>query len=125
MTIGEKPLVSIGLPVYNGERYLGLALDSLLAQDYENFQLIISDNASTDTTAEICRQYMTRDNRIRYVRNDVNLGAAINLTACLSYLRENILCGQPMTIYGINNISANVLLGWRNIPLPYYALVKL
>lgn len=78
MTNGQKPLVSIGLPVYNGERFLRLALDSLLAQDYENFELIISDNASTDTTAEICHQYMTMDNRIRYVRNDVNLGAAIN-----------------------------------------------
>jgi glycosyltransferase involved in cell wall biosynthesis len=78
MTNGQKPLVSIGLPVYKGERFLPLALESLLAQDHEKFELIISDNASTDATAEICHRYMIMDNRIRYVRNDVNLGAAIN-----------------------------------------------
>ncbi|MBU7008561.1 glycosyltransferase family 2 protein [Phosphitispora fastidiosa] len=78
MMNGEKPLVTIGLPVYNGERFLRLALESLLAQDYENFELIISDNASTDTTAEICHQYRVMDKRIRYVRNDTNLGAAKN-----------------------------------------------
>lgn len=78
MIADEKPMVSIGLPVYNGERYLRLALESLLAQDYENFELIISDNASTDTTAKICHQYRLMDKRIKYARNDVNLGAAIN-----------------------------------------------
>jgi glycosyltransferase involved in cell wall biosynthesis len=49
-----KPLVNIGMPVYNGAEYLRPALDSLLAQDYENFELIISDNHSTDSTQEIC-----------------------------------------------------------------------
>ncbi|MDT3699661.1 MAG: glycosyltransferase family A protein [Thermincola sp.] len=78
ITNGPKPLVSIGLPVYNGERFLRLALESLLAQDYENFELIISDNASTDATAEICQHYMSMDKRIRYVRNDINPGAAKN-----------------------------------------------
>lgn len=78
MAENKKPLVSVGLPVYNGERLLRLALESILTQDYKNFELIISDNASTDTTADICRQYMAKDSRIRYVRNDVNLGAAKN-----------------------------------------------
>lgn len=78
MTNGQKPLVSIGLPVYNGARYLRLALESLLAQDYENFELIISDNASTDSTAKICHQYRIMDKRVKYRRNDVNLGAAKN-----------------------------------------------
>jgi glycosyltransferase involved in cell wall biosynthesis len=72
------PPVSIGLPVYNGEKYLSLALDSLLAQDYGDFELIIADNASTDRTAEICRQYADRDRRIRFARNDRNLGAVEN-----------------------------------------------
>lgn len=73
-----KPLVSIGMPVYNGEKYIRQALDSLLAQDYENFELIISDNASEDKTQEICLEYAARDNRIRYYRNQKNMGAAWN-----------------------------------------------
>jgi glycosyltransferase involved in cell wall biosynthesis len=68
------PLVSIGLPVYNGERYLREAVDSLLAQTFTDFELVLSDNASTDGTAEICREYATLDKRIRYVRNDTNIG---------------------------------------------------
>lgn len=76
--VGSKPLVSIGLPVHNGEWYIGQALDCLLAQGYENFELIISDNASMDRTQEICLEYAAQDKRIRYYRNDVNMGAAWN-----------------------------------------------
>lgn len=74
----DKPLVSIGMPVYNGEKYIRQALDSLLAQDYEHFELIISDNASTDETAEICREYAARDARITYHRQPENMGAGWN-----------------------------------------------
>lgn len=72
------PSLTIGLPVYNGEKYLRQALDALLAQTYRDFELIISDNASTDETAGICREYSARDARIRYIRQPVNLGAAPN-----------------------------------------------
>lgn len=72
------PYVSIGLPVCNGERFLTETLDSLLAQTFESFELIISDNASTDRTQEICKDYAVKDRRIRYYRNDQNLGAASN-----------------------------------------------
>jgi glycosyltransferase involved in cell wall biosynthesis len=72
------PRVSIGLPVYNGERYLAEALHSILSQTYADFELIISDNASTDGTEEICREYASRDGRIRYYRSDINKGAAWN-----------------------------------------------
>jgi glycosyltransferase involved in cell wall biosynthesis len=72
------PLVSIGFPVYNGERYMAGALDSLLAQELEDFELIICDNASEDATGEIARQYAARDARVRYHRNDRNLGLARN-----------------------------------------------
>ena len=65
MPIGDKPLVSIGMPIYNGADFLRCALESLLAQDYDNFELIISDNHSTDSTREICLDYLARDNRIR------------------------------------------------------------
>jgi glycosyltransferase involved in cell wall biosynthesis len=74
----SSPRVSIGVPVYNGENYLEEALDSLLAQTYDDFELIISDNASTDRTQEICRGYTAKDRRIRYFRNEANLGAAKN-----------------------------------------------
>lgn len=70
--------VSIGLPVYNGDCYLAETLDSLLSQTYTDFTLIIADNASTDGTKEICREYARRDERIRYVRSPENLGAAAN-----------------------------------------------
>lgn len=72
------PKVSVGLPVYNGERYLRQALDSLLSQDFEDFEIVLSDNASTDSTAEICRFYATKDRRVRYYRNESNIGSAPN-----------------------------------------------
>lgn len=72
------PSVSIGLAVYNGDRHLRSALDSLLAQDYSNFDILISDNASTDGTAEICHEYVRNDARVRYHRNETNVGAAQN-----------------------------------------------
>lgn len=72
------PRVSIGLPVYNGEHYISETLDSLINQTYKDFELIISDNASTDGTEQICLSYSKRDERIRYFRNSINLGAAKN-----------------------------------------------
>jgi len=68
------PLVTIGLPVYNSERYLKQSLDSLLAQTYSSFVLVINDNASTDSTPRICREYADTDSRIRYFRNATNIG---------------------------------------------------
>lgn len=79
----NSPLVSIGMPVYNGERFIPQALDSLLAQDYEKFELIISDNASTDRTGEICREYAARDERISYHRNAENMGGVWNFRRVL------------------------------------------
>jgi glycosyltransferase involved in cell wall biosynthesis len=68
----------VGLPVYNGERFLSAALDSLLAQTFEDFELIISDNASTDATPDICRAYAAMDDRVRYVSNERNIGVYRN-----------------------------------------------
>ncbi len=73
-----SPKVSIGLPVYNGEEYIREALDSLLAQTLTDFELIVSDNASTDDTEAICREYAAGDQRIRYVRQRENRGALAN-----------------------------------------------
>lgn len=74
----SRPRVSIGLPVYNGEKFLNATIDSLLAQTFPDFEIVISDNASTDRTEEICRAYATADPRVRYVRVDVNRGAGWN-----------------------------------------------
>jgi glycosyltransferase involved in cell wall biosynthesis len=76
--VNPVPRLSIGLPVYNGENYLAESLDALLGQSYEDFELIISDNASTDGTADICRRYGKQDSRIRYVRQPRNIGLSPN-----------------------------------------------
>jgi len=76
--MSNVPRVSIGLPVYNGEKYLELTIKSILSQSFTDFELIISDNASSDRTQEICRMYAVQDERIRYFRNEQNLGAAPN-----------------------------------------------
>lgn len=70
--------VSIGIPVYNGEKYLELALNCVLDQTFKDFEVVVCDNASTDRTAQICRQYAEKDKRIRFFQNPVNLGAARN-----------------------------------------------
>jgi glycosyltransferase involved in cell wall biosynthesis len=74
----KAPRLSVGLPVYNGRNYLAESIEALLGQSYEDFELIISDNASTDDTAEICRRYEKEDSRIRYFRQERNIGAAPN-----------------------------------------------
>ncbi|NJM71109.1 MAG: glycosyltransferase family 2 protein [Scytonema sp. RU_4_4] len=74
----NQPRLSIGLPVYNGEKFIKEAIDSLLAQTFKDFELIISDNASTDKTEEICRAYAVKDKRIHYYRNEKNIGCARN-----------------------------------------------
>jgi glycosyltransferase involved in cell wall biosynthesis len=74
----QAPRVSIGLPVYNGEEFLEEAIDSILSQTYEDFELIISDNASTDLTDKICQTYAAQDARIVYSRNRENIGGMNN-----------------------------------------------
>jgi glycosyltransferase involved in cell wall biosynthesis len=76
--MSDGPLVSIGLPVYNGERFLAQAIESMLAQDVGDLELIISDNGSTDATERICRDFARADPRVRYHRSDRNRGAAWN-----------------------------------------------
>jgi glycosyltransferase involved in cell wall biosynthesis len=74
----NEPRVTIGLPVYNGIRFLDQAIDAILGQTFREFELIISDNASTDGTPELCHSYAQKDPRIRYYRQDENVGAAKN-----------------------------------------------
>lgn len=83
----SKPTISIGLPVYNGDDYLEGAIKSILAQTFTDFELLICDNASTDRTQEICEKYANLDRRIRYHRNEENLGAARNFNLSVELAR--------------------------------------
>lgn len=70
----DHPLVSIGLPIYNGERWIRAALDCLLGQTYQHLEVVVCDNASTDATPDICADYAVRDRRVKYFRNERNVG---------------------------------------------------
>ncbi len=76
--MNKLPLVSIGLPVFNGDNHIKNTLDSLLLQTYSNIEIIISDNGSTDQTHKICSQYTNKDKRIKYYRNETNMGSIWN-----------------------------------------------
>lgn len=82
-----NPRLSIGLPVYNGERFLAGTIESLLGQTLGDFELIVADNASTDSTRAICERYAAQDRRIRYVRSEVNAGAARNFNRTVEIAR--------------------------------------
>jgi len=83
----RSPVVSVGLPVFNGENFLALALESLLGQTYGDFEIIVSDNASTDATEDIARSFVRHDDRMRYYRNDRNLGANPNYNRTFALAR--------------------------------------
>jgi glycosyltransferase involved in cell wall biosynthesis len=83
----QQPLVSLGIPVFNGEKFLPQALDALLAQTYTNLEFVIVDNASTDRTGEICRQYVVKDQRVRYFRNKTNIGVYANFRRAVELSR--------------------------------------
>jgi glycosyltransferase involved in cell wall biosynthesis len=81
------PTVSIGVPIYNGGQKLPRCLDSILAQSFEDFEVIICDNGSTDETREIVEEYVGRDARVRQIRWPVNQGAAWNFNSAFAQAR--------------------------------------
>ncbi len=83
------PKVSIGLPVYNGADYLALSINSILAQTYSDFELIIFDNASTDGTERICREFALKDPRVQYFRQPKNVGATANFRSVFEHSRAD------------------------------------
>jgi glycosyltransferase involved in cell wall biosynthesis len=82
-----RPRVSVGMPVYNGESYLTEAIESILKQTFSDFELVITDNASTDSTETICRRFADIDNRIKYHRLEENIGACGNFNHVVSVAR--------------------------------------
>lgn len=83
--------MTIGIPVYNGEQFLAAAIDSILAQSFTDFELIVSDNASTDGTEDVARQYAARDSRVLYVRHPRNIGIARNYCGIVTRARGELL----------------------------------
>ena len=79
----NHPLVSIGVPVFNGDKLLAQALAALLHQDYNNLEIIISDNGSTDTTSNICKEFVNKDTRVKYFRSEENFGLSWNFNRVL------------------------------------------
>ena len=87
----HTPLVSIGLPVYNGENFVAEAIQCVLSQTFSDWELIISDNASTDRTVHICREFAAKDARIRVHQNKQNMGVCPNFNQVFSTFSRTIL----------------------------------
>jgi glycosyltransferase involved in cell wall biosynthesis len=83
----SEPRIGIGMPVYNGEEFIRQAVESHLAQTFGDFELVITDNQSTDGTEAICREYVALDRRVRYVRNDSNVGGPGNFRQSFRHCR--------------------------------------
>ncbi|NNC38837.1 MAG: glycosyltransferase family 2 protein [Hyphomonadaceae bacterium] len=83
----NQPIVTLGMPVYNGENFIREAIESILAQTFQDFELIITDNASTDATAAIVEEYVKADPRVQYVHNGKNIGAAANYNVSFNLAR--------------------------------------
>jgi glycosyltransferase involved in cell wall biosynthesis len=87
----DHPLVSVLVPVYNGEKYLAACLDSILAQDFTEMEILIADDGSTDGSRELIQRYAEKDRRIRWWRNPTNLGLAGNFNCCLRAARNDYI----------------------------------
>ncbi len=92
MTEVKKPKLSIGMPIFNAEKFLRNRLDSILSQTFFDFELIISDDASTDSTSNICREYLLKDKRIRYIRQEQNIGMSANFYFVLDKANAKYFC---------------------------------
>jgi glycosyltransferase involved in cell wall biosynthesis len=111
----DTPRVTVGIPVYNGEPFLSETIASIEAQTYSRYEVIISDNASTDGTEAICRAYAARDSRVRYVRNARNVGAARNFGQLVTlasgeYFKlanADDLCDPPLVAQCVAVLDAN------------------
>jgi glycosyltransferase involved in cell wall biosynthesis len=126
--VRRQPRVTVGLPVFNGGRFLGEAMDSLLAQDFADFEIVICDDASTDETAAIYRRYAALDSRIRIIRNPVHVGGVGNFRRALveargelfTWLAQDDLCdatylSRLVEVFDRNQDAVSCLSGLRFI----------
>lgn len=108
MINGYFPL-AIGLPVYNGEKYLSESIESILGQDFGDYDFLISDNCSNDSTWDICNQYAVRDKRIRLHRNEKNLGAIANFQLVFDQTKSNYFMWHAHDDILMNNYFSTAL----------------
>lgn len=109
------PLVTIGLPVLNGEKHLSRAIESLLSQSFKDFELIISDNSSTDSTSTICEDFMKNDDRIRYIKQPHTINIYSNFSFVLRQSKSKYfmwashddLWGNDFLKHAMNEFSKN------------------
>jgi len=105
----DFPLISIGIPVYNAQSTLAATIESALAQDYTNFEILLSDNASIDGSIEICREYARRDSRIKFFEQSENIGAGANFVFVLNQANgEYFKWLASDDIISINSLSLSV-----------------
>ncbi len=102
----RAPRVTIGFATYNVERYLAGAFDAVLAQDYPDFEVVVCDNGSTDSTWEICQRYADKDSRFRIQQNETNLGYSGNVARLVSLAR-----GEFFRLTGHDDLMAPTLVG--------------
>ena len=118
----QRPLVSVGMPVYNEQRYIGAALRCILSQTFEDFELIIGDNASTDGTREICQAVEAGDPRVKYHRHDSNIGSIANFNRVFELARGEYFVwasGHDLRSEHFLARSVEVLEGDRSVVLTY------
>ena len=111
----DRPLVSIGLPVFNGAHHLPQTLEALGKQTLTDYQLLISDNASTDGTEAICRAAAATDPRVSYQRNEENLGAARNFELLVERARGRTSSGPRPTTAGTPRSSRSAWRSWTAV----------
>lgn len=114
--------VSVGMPVFNGERYIREAIDSILSQSFTEFELVISDNGSTDGTPDICKTYAATDTRVRYVRHRRNQGVIQNFNAVFAlsngeyfkWAASDDVCGRDYLMRAVEVLDrdSSVVLVW-------------
>lgn len=108
----EQEKVSIGLPIFNGDQFLCRRLESILGQTYKNIELIISDNGSTDTTEKICKDYLHKDKRIRYIRQKKDMGILWNFGNILNEAQNNFFVWATVDDIWEPNFLEKYMLIW-------------
>ena len=116
----NSPAISVLIPLYNAEKFIAQAIESVLQQTFTDFEIIIVDNFSTDTSFEIARKY-TNDNRVKLFQNPQNIGMVRNWNQCILYATGKYTVGQLAEHYVISDRQVHTILRgeqWRDVGGP-------
>lgn len=105
-----KPEISVIMSVYNDEKYIAKAIDSILTQSFSNFELIICDDYSTDRSSNIIEKYVKQDNRIVFFKNEKNLGLATSLNRCMTCKRQIYLQEDSVILVCLIDLKLNIII---------------